>query len=463
MYFILPYLGTPEPPEKVVPMGTKLNQGDIAFFMDTTATMSGEITQLKTDIAALVTELYSEIPDLAVGVAGFDDFPSGTYGTAGVDLPFYISGPKGYVSKTLADNIAAVTALNVHDGGDFPESQVAAMHRALTDTFLIWDTGNIPPSGTVQGTFGSLRFRSTALPILIAITDASFHNGRRSNAPGTLHDPYSFNDTPPYPSPKVEDLVAALKSRGGRFIGVSAADGSRNGSDPYEDLAYLADQVESYVPATTFGGTKCATGLFGSFLANPDGPIVPGSPGGTCRLVFDITSNGDGLSQSVVAGVKALLKSIRFDMRVVAAPDGAAVDAVDTFIEKIQVNAGGGDDPAAPGQPCLQLDALLQLADIWSGPKNFTQDAGRRERDGARHHPRAEDLLQGRAEAERELPAGSRRAGVPRHADDPREERRLALRAGARRPARSRVHRPACPAVSARVPSLIDGVPPAPR
>lgn len=377
VYFLLPYLGQPEPVEKVIPLGTKLNQGDVAFFVDTTATMGGEIQKLKTDIVTLVNALYTDIPDLAVGVAGLDDFPTGNYGAAGVDLPFYVAGPKGYVSKTLADNVAAVQALNVHDGGDFPESQVAAMHRGLTDQFLIWDTGNMPPSGAPSGTFGSMRFRSTALPILVAITDASFHNGRRSNAPGTLHDPYSFNDAPPYPTPKIDDLVAAMKSRGGRFIGVSAAGGSRNGTDPYEDLAYLADQVESYVPPAAFGGVNCATGLFGSFLPAPDGPITPEAPGGTCRLVFDITTDGDGLSQSVVAGVKALLKAIRFDMRVIAAPDGSAVDAVDTFIEKIQVNAAGGEDPGDPGVPCIQLDAVKQLADIWEGPKGLTkmQDA----------------------------------------------------------------------------------------
>lgn len=377
VYFVMPYLGPPEPIEKVVPLGTRLNQGDVAFFVDTTATMGGAIQTLKTDIVTLVGSLYAEIPELAVGVAGLDDFPSGNYGVPGVDQPFYVAGPTGFVSTALADNTAAVQSLNVHDGGDFPESQVAAMHRGLTDQFLIWDTGSMPPSGGPSGTFGSLRFRATALPILIAITDAPFHNGRRTIAPGTLHDPYSFNDTPPFPTPKVDDVVTALKARGGRFIGVSAAGGSRNGTDPYEDLAFLADQVESYVPPQAFGGTKCGTGLFGTPLASPDGPITSDAPGGSCRLVFDITAAGGGLSQSVVSGVKALLKSIRFDMRVVATPDGSAVDAVDTFVEKIQVNAAGGDDPGEPGAPCVQLDAVKQLADIWSGPKGLTkvQDA----------------------------------------------------------------------------------------
>jgi len=376
-YFVLPYLDAPIPAEKNVPLGTRLNQGDVAFYVDTTATMGGAIQKLKTDVVTLVNSLHAEIPDVAVGVAGFDDFPTGNYGAMGLDAPFYVSGPKGHLSTSLSDNAAAMQALNVHDGGDFPESHVAAMHRGLTDTFLIWDSGQLPPTGAPNGRYGSLHFRTQALPILVAITDASFHNGRRSNNPAVLHDPYSFNDGAPFPSPKVETLIAAMKARGARFIGVSAAGGSRNGADPYEDMAYLADQTESYVPPSAFGGVKCATGLFGSFLAAPDGPVMPGAPGGTCRLIFDITTSGDGLTDSVVVGVKALLKSIRFDMRVVATPDGAAVDAVDTFVQSITVNASGGDDPGDPGVPCIALDAVQQLADLWQGPKGLVkvQDA----------------------------------------------------------------------------------------
>ncbi len=377
VYFVLPYLDVPQPAEKVVPMGTRLNMGDVAFFVDTTATMGGEIQKLKVDMITLVNSLHAEIPDLAVGVAGHDDFPSGNYGSAAVDLPFYVAGPKGFVSASLNDNVGAVQTLNVHDGGDFPESQIAAMHRGLTDTFLIWDTGTMPPTGAPGGTYGSLHFRQASLPILVAITDASFHNGRRVSNPGAIHDPYSFNDTPPYPSPKIDDLVSAMKNKGARFIGVSAANGSRNGADPYEDMAYLADQTQSYVPPAAFGGVKCTTGLFGSQIPQPDGPITADAPGGNCRLIFDITTNGDGMSTSIVTGVKALLKTIHMDMRVVATPDGAAVDAVDTFVESISVNASGGDDPGDPGMPCLSLDAVKQLADLWQGPKGLTkvQDA----------------------------------------------------------------------------------------
>lgn len=369
-YFVLPYLGSPIPAVNIVPLRTQLNQGDVAFIVDTTATMGGEINNLKTAMMSIIAQLKLTIPDLAVGVAGFDDFPTGNYGAPGVDLPFYISGATGTISSALANNLAAVQALNVHDGGDFPESHVAAMHRALSDYYLLWDTGQLAPSGAPAGRYGSLQFRTGALPILVGITDASFHNGRRSNATAMLHDPYSFNYQAPFPTPTIDELVTTMKSNGAHFIGISASDGSRNGSDPYEDMAYLVDQVGSYVPTSAFGGINCGTGLLGSFIP-PDGPATVDSPGGTCRLIFDISTNGNGLSASVQAGVTALLKSIRMDLRALAAPDMGPIDAVDTFIESVAVNAPGGNDEAEPGVPCLSLMAVQQLTDIWSGPKGL--------------------------------------------------------------------------------------------
>ena len=375
-YFILPYQLPAIPAENIVPLRTYLNQGDVAFLVDTTATMGGEIQDLKQGMTSIVQTLHAEIPDVAVGVAGFDDFPTSNYGAPPLDLPFYVAGATGHVSATLSDNLAAVQALNVHDGGDLPESQVAAMHRALTDAFLIWDSGpngQLAPSGAPSGRYGSLRFRTGALPILVAITDAPFHNGRRAMSAAQLHDPYSFNGQPPFPTPTVDTLISEMVSRGARFLGVSAVSGARAGADPYEDMAYLVDQTSSYVPPSAFGGVRCATGLGGSFLL-PDGPATADAPGGTCRLIFDITSTGAGLSSSVVRGVQALLKGIKLNLRALASPlppPPSAMDAVDTFIQTIAVNAPGGSDAAEPGVPCFALNAVQQLTDQWTGPKGL--------------------------------------------------------------------------------------------
>jgi hypothetical protein len=161
-----------------------------------------------------------------------------------------------------------------------------------------------------------------------------------------------------------------MTTRGARLIGISATDGVRAGGDPYEDIAYLSDKVGSNVPPSAFGGALCGTGLGGSFIA-PDGPMTPDSPGGSCRLIFDITSSGAGLSSSVTSGVKAVLKSVKLDLRALASPEPGPVDAVDTFIQTVAVAAAGGNDPAEPGVPCVALNAVQQLTDIWSGPKGL--------------------------------------------------------------------------------------------
>jgi hypothetical protein len=101
--------------------------------------------------------------------------------------------------------------------------------------------------------------------------------------------------------------------------------------------------------------------------------MTPDSPGGTCRLIFDITSSGVGLSSSVATGVKAVLKSVKLDLRALASPEVGPVDAVDTFIQTVSVAAAGGADPAEPGVPCVALNAVAQLTDIWSGPKGLVK------------------------------------------------------------------------------------------
>jgi hypothetical protein len=375
-YFILPYLGPASPEENIVPLRTSLNKGDVAFVVDTTGTMGGTIQTLKLGMQSVIEELKSTIPDLAVGVAGHDDFPIDGYGTPPLDLPFYLAGPTGRVSTQLEDSLAAVATLQTHDGGDDPEGQIAAYYRGLTDRFLEWGSTQLPPSGAIGDTFGSLNFRKDALPILVGITDAPFHNGRRAHLnpgqpAGDLHDAYSFNGIGNFPPPTVDELVAVMKDKQARYIGISTAGHGREGTDPYSDMAFLTDSTDSNVSPAAFGG-QCRTGILGTPLAQPDGPITEEDPGGTCRLIFDVDPTGLGLSDSVTQGVKAALESVKIDLRAVASfpdPDpnpipNGVVEPIDTFIDELSVNFPGGEDEMEPGVPCLALSGA-QIKDRW--------------------------------------------------------------------------------------------------
>ncbi len=362
-YFIMPYNQPPQPASAVMAIQTKLQRADVGFVFDTTGTMGAQLFALQGAMASLIPAMQQEIPDVAVGVAGHDDVPLSPYGDPG-DQPFYIP-PTGRVTTTQADAVNAIKALKIHGGGDLPESQVLAMWRSLTNDTYAYPPGVIKlPDSIPAGTFGSLAFRTDALPIIMAVTDAPFHGGRRSTDPATVHDAYTFGGQ--YPPPSVDVLATEMKSIGARFIGLAANNGIRN-ADPYYDMAYLADQTGSVVPPSAFGGSKCKT--------NPTGDLAPDAPGGNCRLVFDLLDNitPSGISSRVIDGIKALLKALKLDVRVTAAsdpltPENQFTDSIDTFVESIRARAEGGDDPTLPGATCVVLP-LSQVRDYWTGPK----------------------------------------------------------------------------------------------
>lgn len=364
-YFRIPYQETPTPNQHTLAIKTTLNKADIAFVLDTTGTMAEELNQLKIGLHQIILTLLNDIPQLAVGVAGLDDFPISPYGDpAQFDQPFYLPVPNIFISTVPADPLAAAAQFAIHGGGDIPESQVPALVRALTNNALEWPGNYWPPASIPAGRYGAMGFRSDAFPIVALVTDAPFHNGRRVSSPGVLHDPYSFNSTSSIAT--IDDVVAAFQAKGARFIGLASDDGSRFG-DPYEDMAYLADQTTSYVSPSAFGGS-CATGIGGAWLSQPDGP------NGTCRLVFDVYHDGSGLNESIVNAVQGTLKGLLLDMRVVAISDPVAaplfVDSVDEFIDHVTVSQNGGDDPTDPGVPCVIVPSQ-SLADRWKGPKGL--------------------------------------------------------------------------------------------
>jgi hypothetical protein len=368
VYFVVPYLEDPFPAASVVGVEVALQKADLGFIMDTTGTMGQEIAGLKDGVATIIQDVGKFLPDVQVGVAGQDDYPVAPYGLGSAgDQAFYVP-PGGLVTADVAKVQAAVASLTTHNGGldDTAESQVLAMWRALTNQPYQYPGVQVPPDSIPAGRFGSMGFREDAMPILISITDAAFHNGRRVSAPDVLHDPYSFNAQQPDAAPTVDTLLSVMSERGAKFIGIASDDGHRGGFDPYEDMAYIADETGSLASPKAFGGT-CKTSLGGNPLPTPDGP------GGTCRLIFDTpTTTGVGLSQRVIDGVKALVMSLRIDVRVVAVPDAPSpendqVDSVDSFVKVVEVQSGG-IAPLNPAHPCIVASGGAGQ-DQWTGPK----------------------------------------------------------------------------------------------
>jgi hypothetical protein len=377
-YFLEPYSmdgsSKPTPTSSTLALSTVLNKGDVGFVVDTTGSMGGEIANLKSSLSAtIIPELKKRIPDLGIGIAGEDDYPVSSCGFftcsydygSGADRPYYNTSPSGFVTTSVTAAQSAANSLTTHNGDDWPESQIHAYYKAITGVALTWSGGSVPADSPPAGTFGALRFRSDALPILIGITDASMHNGKRAlNKAGTSYDgaiQYAYVSS--ISSYNSDNLVSKLNELGAKFIGVSSDDGTRamGIDDPYGYLAYITDKSNSNVPASAFPGGACKTGVSGAAVA-ADGPS------GLCRSVYSISTGGTGLSTSIVDGVFALLNTIKFDVYVEAynAP-GETIDVVTSFVDKVDPQPGGGTDPVT-GTACVTFPAT-QLADLRNTPK----------------------------------------------------------------------------------------------
>jgi hypothetical protein len=464
-YFIEPYSADgsalPTPTSSPLGLKTDLQKGDLGFVVDTTFSMNGEFTGLKTTLPTIIDSLKTRLPDLGIGIAGHDDFPTAKYqrcfapayacptgftcyryGFVGNEwctpnandfgscdnvtpAPIFGSGlaasDDAYYQLTAVttDKATATTAVNglrMAEGDDLPEDQVVALNYAFTGNAFSWPAlngcggGSRPAVAETTTNFGALGFRKGALPMLMEISDAEFHDGVHASAtmPGAapawcIYNPgaatcttgaYSQTEAYPFTAASISGLATAMKAKGARFLG-GAADDSRAARDPstgivytsgpsagvagtsaarnvnwsfgaYGDMAYLADQTSSLVPPSAFThGASCAVGQCCTGF-NGAG-VVPDGPGGTCRLVFNVNHDGTGLGAQVVDGVVALLNAITFDVHVQAAPTvGEAYDAVDTFMSAVQPSPSGGTDPSA-GAACITF--TNPLADRYHTPK----------------------------------------------------------------------------------------------
>ncbi|MBL8718144.1 MAG: hypothetical protein JNL79_19340 [Myxococcales bacterium] len=378
-YFIEPYSkdgsAKPSPTSSKLALSTKLNRGDVAFIVDTTGSMGGTITGLRTSLSTtIIPALKAKIPDLGIGVAGHDDVPYGSYGYASSgDQAFYLAGgASGYVTTVTATSQTAANSLVTHYGGDGPESNVLAMYKALTGAAITWPGGSLAADSPPAGTFGAMRFRSDALPIVMNLTDINGHNGKYALDKTATSYSATYTDTYSFATYNIDDLVTQFNTIGAKFLGGAADGGSRCHTTycPYGFLSYIADKTASYAPPSAFAGGTCQTGVSGATVA-ADGPIVGGVR--QCRLVFSFNSAGSGLATSVVDGVSAILNSIKFDVYVQAYNDAAAtVDVVGSFMSKVEPDPLGGTDPSLG--TCVTFPST-QLADNFTGPKALVKAA----------------------------------------------------------------------------------------
>jgi hypothetical protein len=266
----------------------ELVKADVVFLIDTTASMQDEIDAVRDSLRdRLAPAIDAAIPDAEIAVATFADFPVDPFGDAGQgDSPFRLHLQ---VTDDLSRVQAAVNGIELGNGRDEPESQTEALFQVATTEGL---EPFVPPSlGCPSGGSGYVCFRNDALPVVLLITDAPFHNGPDGR------NAYDSGSITPRPHTYDEALTELQRLRV-RVIGFDSGDGEAR-----IDLSRVATDT---------------------------GAVSPG--GGP--LVFDIGRNGERLGTGVVDAIRQFAEGVSFDIDLVLR-DPSPRDGVDVtaFVE----------------------------------------------------------------------------------------------------------------------------------
>ncbi|MBI2390613.1 MAG: hypothetical protein HYV09_13565 [Deltaproteobacteria bacterium] len=329
--FDLPYKGLPRTQE--LTFRPTLKKADVAFIVDTTGSMSGSITGIRTSLSKIASDLKAKIPDTAFGVMDHRDFPLNPYGDPS-DFPARL---RQRITTVLTDVQTGVNALSAAGGRDIPESQIEAIFQTATGAGFRSPAGAIWTAkfdGTVgldaskgHGPVGGMGFRSDSQPILVLATDAVFHH-----APGDSEAPSASGGLDPYSTtgfgtgadqkPKtVKETLDALTTIGARFIGISVRLGTSETARRQEENFAL--KTGTHVAAT---GTTCPHGLGGAAV-----PAVPDSTGKlVCPLVFTSDSAGSGIATAITDAIIKLATFVNFKTVWLEARD----NATSTFDER---------------------------------------------------------------------------------------------------------------------------------
>jgi len=341
----------------------QIRKADVLFLVDTTGSMGGTITGLRTELNNIVSMVRGTIADSAFGVARFDDFPASPYGSTTTDVPF---GLIQRITTNMTDITSGVAGLTLHSGADGPESQIEAMFQAASgDGFrsgagTAWTPPFVPATGfdatRGHGMIGGAGYRADALPIIILATDITFHRKFGDNA--TAGDNLTWcGDTATdtcdnyasgsfgaaadqQPKTRAETLTA-LNAIGAKIIGL-AVDSGAAASDERHELSSFSVQTGAYKTPTA---GMCDTGLSGALRAaemwDPDGPAGPLAASALCPFVFSTNSGGGGLAAGIVSAITDLTSFVSFTTLHTEARDDPATAAIDEsqfFVRGIPVS-----------------------------------------------------------------------------------------------------------------------------
>ncbi|MBN4050386.1 hypothetical protein JYT28_01390 [Desulfobulbus sp. AH-315-M07] len=340
-FFILPHLD----PEKsdVLRFEPAVKKADVFFNVDTTGSMGGEIANLKSGMSTIITETELRVSDAGFGVGAFDDFPVSPFGDIfSGDVPFrLLSG----ITINTASATAAVNALNLHFGNDFPESGWESLYQVAIGDGVMGAAGNFGPF-TKAGAIGGAQFRIGALPIVLHITDALSHD---ASCPPTMGIYGGW--VTDYPANFMDhdrtQALAGLQGIGARVITVQSlysgiTDAASVNATIKGVMQDISSNTKATVPTCAFKTSattwRCGVGIC------CDGTIPAGTE---CILRYTVADDGSGLTTAAVDGIDAIIKYSKFNVFGEPRDDGTA-NTPDTSLFLTKIEAITPDDTFKP-------------------------------------------------------------------------------------------------------------------
>jgi len=173
-----------------------LSAMDIMFLVDVSGSYYDDISTMKSQASAILTDLSSRGIDIQFGVASFCDFPIPPYGSPG-DQAFQMFQT---LTSDYTSVMSAINNLSTTSGNDGPEAQYEGLYQ----------------TASVAG------WREGAFHLIILFTDAPFHDSLTE---------------PGYPGMSSTSSLAALATKGIKVIGMSSGSAGT-------DLAYIVEETD---------------------------------------------------------------------------------------------------------------------------------------------------------------------------------------------------------------------------
>ncbi len=270
-----------------------VQMGDIAFLLDTTCSMGSTVNAMGSEFSQIVSTLSTTIPEAEYGLATYDDYAYGSYGSSSYgDKPFEL---RHQITSDVSGLNSKLNSIPLHGGSDGPESGMEALYQALTGTGYDQNCSHSYDSSTDVkpfqssssdpfnggggqfydsskaggGSLGGYGFRDYSLPIIVYATDNYLRDTDSSNS--------SYNKAPGgCPGDAgANDVIAAANGMGAYLIGIGTS------SLPNSQMKQLAGATGSEV-----GGTP---------------------------LVYTWSGSSATLRKTITDAIEDLVNNVRFD------------------------------------------------------------------------------------------------------------------------------------------------------